>query len=79
MSDYGDLCRDLRDARREARAKHGVPCPECVAKLPKACPTILLPQQRCRIHGYRDPRPRTRDTEYMHPVQPSTQEGASHG
>ena len=46
MSDYGDLCRDLRAAKAEARAKHGVPCPECVAKLPKACPSILLPQQR---------------------------------
>jgi hypothetical protein len=68
MSDYGDLCRDIRNARAEARAKHGVPCPECVAKLPKACPSILLPQQRCRIHGYRDPRPRTAETEYMHPA-----------
>ncbi len=70
MSDYGDLCRDLRDAKRMARAKHGVPCPVCVAKLPKACPTILLPQQRCRIHGYRDPRPRTHDTEYLHEGKP---------
>ena len=70
MSEYGDLCRDLRAAKAEARAKHGVPCPECVAKLPKASPSILLPQQRCKIHGYRDPRPRTRDTEYMHRVEP---------
>lgn len=64
-SDYGDMCRDIRDARSEARAKHGVNCPECVRLLPKACPSILLPQQRCRIHGYRDPRPRTPDTEYL--------------
>jgi hypothetical protein len=64
-SDYGDLCRDIRDARREARAKYGVPCPECVRLLPKACPTILLPQQRCKIHGYRDPRPRTEETQYL--------------
>lgn len=68
MSDYGDMCRDIREARREARAKHGKPCPVCREKLPKAPPSILLPQQRCRIHGYRDPRPRTRDTEYLHPV-----------
>lgn len=59
MSDYGDLCRDLRNAKRDARAKLGVPCPECVRLLPKASPSILLPQQRCRIHGYRDPRKRT--------------------
>jgi hypothetical protein len=63
--DYGQLCRDLREAKREARAKHGVPCPECVAKLPKACPSILLPRQVCKIHGYRDPRPRTPDNEYL--------------
>ncbi len=65
MSDYADLCRDLRAAKREARAKHGVPCPDCVQLLPKAYPTILLPQQRCKIHKYRDPRPRTADSEYM--------------
>ena len=57
-SDYGDLCKDLREARREARAKHGVPCRLCVELLPKACPSILLPGQRCKIHGYRDMRPR---------------------
>lgn len=73
MSDYGDLCRDIRSARSDASAKHGVPCPECVVKLPKACPSILLPQQRCRIHGYRDPRPRTTETEYLHPVNKSEQ------
>lgn len=57
MSDYGDQCRELRDAKREARTKYGVPCPVCIEKLPRAHPTILLPQQRCKIHGYRDPRP----------------------
>ena len=57
MSDYGDQCRELRDAKRAVRATHGVPCPECVAKLPKANPSVLLPQQRCKIHGYRDSRP----------------------
>jgi hypothetical protein len=67
-SDYGDMCRDIRDARSEARRKHGKPCPECVRLLPKASPTILLPEQRCRIHGYRDPRKRTPDTEYLHKV-----------
>lgn len=67
-SDYGDLCRDLRDARRDAREKFGVNCPECVRLLPKASPSILLPQQRCRIHGYRDPRPRTPESQYLTPV-----------
>jgi hypothetical protein len=68
-SDYGDLCRDIKTARAEARAKHGVPCPECVRLLPRASPSILLPEQRCRIHGYRDPRQRTRETEYLHRVE----------
>lgn len=56
MGDTGDDFRALRDDRREQRAKLGVACPECVTKLPKAHPSILLPGQRCRIHGYRDPR-----------------------
>lgn len=58
MSDYGDLCRDLRSAKREHRLKYGVLCPECKRVRPKAHPTILLPQQRCKVDGYRDPRPR---------------------
>jgi hypothetical protein len=70
-SDYGDMCRDIRDARREKREKYGVVCPECVRLLPKANPTILLPQQRCQIHGYRDPRPRTAEMEYLHREEPT--------
>lgn len=65
MSDYGDMCREIRDARRDARAKHGVNCPRCAEARPKAHPSILLPQQRCKVDGYRDPRPRTRETEYL--------------
>lgn len=72
MSDYGDLCRDLRSAKAEARAKYGIACPVCKEKLPKANPSILLPQQTCRIHGYRDPRHRTAETEYMHRVEKDT-------
>lgn len=69
MGDEGEFWRDVRESRREARAKHGVACPECKRLLPKAQPSILLPQQRCRIHGYRDPRPRTDETEYLHEVK----------
>ena len=61
MSDdytMGEFFDAMREHRRELRNKFGVPCPECVAKLPKASPSILLPQQRCKIHKYRDPRPR---------------------
>lgn len=69
MTDYGDMCRDLREAKREARSKHGIACPECITKRPKACPTILLPQQHCKIHGYRDPRERTYENEYLHRIK----------
>ena len=65
-SSYGDMCRDLKAARKEARGKHGVPCPKCKEVRPKASPSILLPRQKCKVDGYRDPRPRTRETEYLH-------------
>jgi hypothetical protein len=58
MGDVGDDFNALRAAKKEIRDKYGVPCPECVAKLPRACPSILLPQQVCKIHKYRDPRKR---------------------
>lgn len=57
MSDYGDFCRDMRDNRREVRSRLGVDCPTCTINLPKANPSKLLPQQRCRVCGYVDPRP----------------------
>jgi hypothetical protein len=69
MSEYGDMCRDIRKAKREARAAHGVPCPKCAEVRPKACPSILLPEQRCKVDGYRDPRKRTRETEYLTRVE----------
>jgi len=58
MGDMGDTFNALRAARRDARARLGVNCPTCTVKLPKAQPSILLPQQRCRVCGYRDPRKR---------------------
>lgn len=64
-SDYGDWAKDMRTARSIAREKFGVPCPECKRLLPKASPSILLPQQRCKIHSYRDPRPRTEETQCL--------------
>lgn len=57
VSDMGDIYRAMRADRRERRAKFGVPCPQCRAKQPKRHPTILLPGQRCKVDGYRDPRP----------------------
>ena len=57
MSEMADVFGAMKDHRRQLRAKYGEPCPECKRLLPKAHPSILLPQQMCRIHKYRDPRP----------------------
>lgn len=57
MSDMIDMYRDLKDHRREMRAALGVDCPLCRVKQPKRTPTILLPQQVCKVDGFRDPRP----------------------
>ena len=57
MSDTISDYRSIDEHHKRLRAKYGVQCPECKAKRPKAHPTILLPQQRCRVDGYRDPRP----------------------
>ena len=64
MSDSIDAYKDIANHTKAVRAKHGVPCPECVRLLPRAHPTILLPQQRCRIHKYRDARPELTDDEW---------------
>jgi hypothetical protein len=58
MGDEGDFWRDVRDARRERRAELGVECSECKRLRPKTNASILLPGQRCRVDGYRDPRKR---------------------
>ena len=57
MSEMADVFGAMKDHRRQLRAKYGEPCPECKRLLPKANPSILLPQQVCRIHRYKDSRP----------------------
>ena len=64
MGDMGDDFRAHREKMKALRAKIGLPCPECKAKLPKANPSILLPGQRCKIHGYRDQRERYFDIKH---------------
>ena len=64
MGDMGDDFRAMRDHKRSLRDKYGVECPECQRLRPKACATILLPQQRCRVDGYVDPRPRLTDKQW---------------
>jgi hypothetical protein len=65
MSDAAEVYADLKAINKQLRAMYGVPCPVCVEKLPRAHPTILEPQHRCRIHGYRDPRPHITDEQWQ--------------
>lgn len=63
MSDMIDMHRGITEYRRRLRAAYGVKCPQCKVKRPKAEPSILLPQQVCRVDGYRDPRPELTDEQ----------------
>lgn len=54
----GDLFRDLRQSKKLLKEKYGRACPLCSVKFPKGNPTILLPQQICKVCGFRDPRTR---------------------
>ena len=65
MSDMGDDFKALKDHKKALRAKYGIECPECRRKRPKANATILMPQQRCRVDGYRDQRPELTDEQWM--------------
>lgn len=56
MGDAAEGFRALKEYRKRERAEHGVECPRCKIKRPKAHPSILLPGQRCRVDGYVDPR-----------------------
>ncbi len=56
--DMGELWNAVKAERKALRREHGVDCPGCRKKEPKRIPTVLLPQQRCKVCGYRDPRPR---------------------
>jgi hypothetical protein len=62
----GEFFRDVREERRKRRERLGVDCPGCPKVQPKRIPTVLLPQQRCKVCGYRDPRARD-DRAALHP------------
>ena len=65
MGDMGEMFRDMNAHRRRMREKYGVNCPECPKARPKAHPTILLPGQRCKVDGYKDPRKRLTNEDYQ--------------
>lgn len=64
MSDMIEMFQGLKDHKKRMRAKFGISCPVCVRLLPKASPSVLLPQQVCRIHSYRDDRPELTADQY---------------
>jgi hypothetical protein len=59
MGDVGDVFNALRQYNKDRRAAYGIPCPQCAVVRPKAHASILLPGQRCKVDGYRDPRKRS--------------------
>ena len=63
MGDMGEFWNDVKEDRRERKAKYGLDCPQCNIKQPKRIPTILLPSQRCKVCGYVDRRPRKKLTK----------------
>lgn len=61
MGDMGELWKEVRAERKALRDKHGIECPKCKELRPKTNASILLPGQRCKVDGYRDPRPRIKN------------------
>lgn len=64
MSDVIDTDKAMDEHREALRAKFGVPCPQCRIARPKTNPSILLPQQRCRVDKYVDPRPQLTNEQW---------------
>lgn len=59
--DNKEFYRSWKNVGKLRRERYGVDCPECPAN---RYPTKLLPGQRCKVDGYKDPRPRlTREQE----------------
>ena len=64
MSETVEIYRAMGEHKKRLRAKYGQPCPQCVQKLPKAHPSILLPGQTFRIHRFKDMRPDLTDEQW---------------
>lgn len=58
MSEDQAFYGSWKNVRKTRRALYGVKCLGCIKEFPKREPTLLLPQQTCKVCGYRDPRPR---------------------
>lgn len=63
MSDTIEDLKSIKDHKKALRAKYGIECPDCKRTRPKTNASILLQRQRCRVDGYRDPRPELTDEQ----------------
>jgi rRNA maturation endonuclease Nob1 len=57
MGDMRDDFKALDAVLKAERQRLRVSCPGCPKVRPKATPTLLMPQQRCKVCGHRDERP----------------------
>lgn len=64
MSESAEMFGAIKDHKKRVRAAYGVDCPECRRMRPRTNPTKLLPQQKCRVDGYVDPRPALTDEQW---------------
>ena len=55
--DVADMFNAYKAYKKERRQRLGMPCPNCMIRLPKSHPKILLPNQTCWC-GYTDKRQR---------------------
>lgn len=58
MGDMGEYWNDIKEYKKAIRNKYGIECQECKIRRPKTNASILLPQQKCKVDHYLDPRPR---------------------
>lgn len=62
-SDIAEAGRAFKYVRKRKRELYGVDCPQCEINRPRTNPSKLLPGQRCKVDGYRDPRQRITDEQ----------------
>lgn len=57
MGEMREMFNGWKEYRNALCKKFGIECSGCKIKRPKACPTIMLPQQVCNVCGNKDERP----------------------
>jgi hypothetical protein len=62
----GEFWNIVKKAKKDRKKEFGIDCPGCNIKEPKRIPTKLLPNQKCKVCGYRDPRPYQDLSVYKH-------------